>query len=166
MTNRRNSAPSPNEPENTKRYLIDTITGWVVAVLLNFGTTFAICTATAKLFDDYVGQRFRHGLDAGVGIVFIYLFGFPILFVITVVLWLMFGMQHRELVAATTKWAIALSLGLAIGYTIVLIISLNWRTDSYEAFVHNQGIIALGFPSFALMTYGCILARLRPALRR
>lgn len=162
MTNRNgNSSVTQNERRNT----VDITTDWIVSIVLSFGTAFSVCALTARLFDYYVGERFKQGLDAGAGMVFIFLFGLPILFVIALVIWKIFARQSRDLINAFTRWIVSLTIGLGVGYLIILTMSNNWKTESYSAFVHNQELIVLGFPFFSLGIYALVLAILRRVLR-
>ena len=97
--------------------------------------------------------------------VFLFLFGLPILFVIALIIWKIFSRHSRDLIDAFTRWIVSLPIGLGAGYLIIVMMSNNWKTESYSAFVHNQELIVLGFPFFSLVTYALVLAMLRRVLR-
>ena len=107
MTNKNGNSSAP---QNERRNSVDIITGWVVSIVLSFGTAFSICAVTARLFDYYVQERFKQGLDAGVGMVFLFLFGLPILFVIALIIWKIFSRHSRDLIDAFTRWIVDLLL--------------------------------------------------------
>ncbi len=134
--------------------------GCGATMLSSLGTSFSICLVTDKLWHYYMVELFQHGLDAGVGLMAIYLFEFPIIFVSAVIIWQTIGRlssTHRN----TERWLVSLLIGLIAGYLILLAASNNWRTESYAAFVNTQGLILLGYPSFSLGVYTIALATLR-----
>jgi len=106
-------------------------------------------------------ERFGQGLDAGVGVIFIYFFGLPIMFVIALLIWKFFTGEPRDLFSSFIRWTVALPIGLGAGYLITLVMTNNWKTESYANFVHNQELIVFGFPFFSLGTYTLVLTVLR-----
>lgn len=126
---------------------------WGLSILFSFSTAFLIVIVTAKLFDYYVGERFKHGLDAGAGVVFLFLFGLTIMFVIALLVWRVVSGKPRNLNSSFVRWIVSLAIGLGAGYLIILMITNNWKTESYADFVHNQELIVFGFPFFSMIIY-------------
>ena len=166
MSNRKqNSSPLQHESRNI---IVHRVTSWVVSILFSLGTAFSVCFVTARLFDYYVGDLFKHGFDAGVGVIVIWM-GFPIIFVFALIIFILIiwsgvGRVPISLIDAVTSWLASIMVGLGAGYIILLMASNNLKTDSYKAFSNNQSLILFGFPFFSLVIYAIVLATLR--LRR
>lgn len=156
MSNReKKSSPLQHESPNTTNDEDDCD----AAFLFSFGTSFCVCLVTAILSQSYM-EGLGYGLDAGAGLVYIFMFHFPIISVLAFVIWIKVGRKGRDFKNAFASWFTSLMVGLGTGCIIISIASNGLTTDSYRAFSNNQGLIYLGFPFFSLVTYAIVLAKL------
>ncbi|NJM63800.1 MAG: hypothetical protein HC849_32465 [Oscillatoriales cyanobacterium RU_3_3] len=156
MSNReQNPSPPQHESRNTNQDEDDCD----ATFLFSFGTSFCVCLVTAILFNSYMGGR-GYGLDAGLGVLSIFIFYFPIISVLAFIIWIKIGRKGRDFKNAFASWFTALMVGLGTGCIIISIASNGLTTDSYRAFSNNQSLIGWGFPFFSLVTYAIVLAKL------
>lgn len=145
---------------------------WIISIALSIATTFFVTWATIKLFLYYVEDLLGLGLDAGVGAVFLTLFGSPIIFLFALAICRIIGKQPTALIGLLGSWSVALLLGLMAGILILLglvfLASASWRASggSFRLDLQIQKLIVFGFPTFSLGIYGIVLALMRRLFRR
>jgi hypothetical protein len=151
----KNSSPLQHESGNTTNEEDDCD----AAFLFSFGTSFCVCFVTTILFKSYM-EGLGYGLDAGLGVISIFIFHFPIISILALLIWIKVGKKGRNFKNAFASWFTSLIVGLGTGCIIISIASNGLTTGSYRAFSNNQSLIALGFPFFSLVTYAIVLAKL------
>lgn len=140
------------------------ILGCCTSILLSLGTTFSVCFVTSHLFYDYYMRYSFTGLtkqlEGEFTVLCIWLLGFPIIFVIALIIWLVTVRRSSSLKNAVTNWLASLIVGLGVSHTIVLVAFNFWEANTDPAFLNSQvSIILLVVPLCSLVIYAIFLAK-------
>jgi hypothetical protein len=157
---------SSSSPGSTKaQRFVNVVFPLVFGVLISGATAYSIVWVSLKLYDHFVDGILNQGFSAGIGLIIIASFTFPITFVCALVLWLDASRPRLSMAKDLASWLVALpvSLGLstptAYGLANSILRSKNW-TVSFDG---DDGgmllLLGIGFPALTLSIYAWVLRR-------
>lgn len=127
------------------------MTYWIVSILLSLGTAVSVFLISAGILDYFLDKSFGSGVFLG----YLYFLGRPVMFVTSLVLWIIYTRDCRGLISIFKRWFVSLFLGVSVSILVAGIGSLILGRGSAFSM-----LIFLGCPVLSISTYGFVLSRL------